>query len=408
MRCPRFSLRTKLILSFLGVIVLGGLLSLVVGSRLIRDTLLSQAQAKVRHDLSSAWMVFNEKLDDIRDVVRLTAVPGEPAGCSSRTGRKDILLRYLSRVRTENGLDILTLVDRKGRVLLRTRSPETRRATTNPGTNSSAWRSSGRSSPAPRSSPGRSSSRKSEALAEQALIDFIPTPMAAPRAGNAGDERDDAQGRRPDHRTRTARCSAPWTEGFCSTGTTRSSTGSRTSSSRENSTRAGRRGRRPSSKTTSASRRTSRTSAGERAIGTRVSEEVKKAVLDEGQPWLARAFVVNDWYLTAYEPIRNIEGRIIGILYVGMLEKPYLDTADRVMLTFTLIAALCVLFLLALLLFFDHPDRPPSPADGRRRRRQIAKGDLSHKVEVNSRDEIGELADSFNQMTAISGRPTRS
>jgi two-component system NtrC family sensor kinase len=31
---------------------------------------------------------------------------------------------------------------------------------------------------------------------------------------------------------------------------------------------------------------------------------------------------------------------------------------------------------------------------------EIAKGDLSHKVEVDSRDEIGYLADSFNQMTA--------
>jgi signal transduction histidine kinase len=31
--------------------------------------------------------------------------------------------------------------------------------------------------------------------------------------------------------------------------------------------------------------------------------------------------------------------------------------------------------------------------------RQIARGDLSHEVKVNSRDEIGELANSFNQMT---------
>ena len=73
MRSPQFSLRTKLILSFLVIIVLGGLLSLFVGSRLIRNTLISQAQAKVRHDLSSAWMVFDEKLNDIKDIVRLTA-----------------------------------------------------------------------------------------------------------------------------------------------------------------------------------------------------------------------------------------------------------------------------------------------------------------------------------------------
>ena len=142
-----------------------------------------------------------------------------------------------------------------------------------------------------------------------------------------------------------------------------------------------------------------KTESGERAIGTRISEEVKKAVLDEGQPWLARAFVVNDWYLTAYEPILNVEGRIIGILYVGMLEKPYLDTAGRVLQTFAAIAALCAVFLLALL--YVSTTRIVRPLQRMAvAARQIAKGDLSQKVEVDSRDEIGELAGSFNQMTA--------
>ena len=31
--------------------------------------------------------------------------------------------------------------------------------------------------------------------------------------------------------------------------------------------------------------------------------------------------------------------------------------------------------------------------------RVIAKGDLTHKVEAGSRDEVGVLADSFNEMT---------
>lgn len=40
-----------------------------------------------------------------------------------------------------------------------------------------------------------------------------------------------------------------------------------------------------------------------RALGTRVSSAVRTAVLDEGRVWLDRAFVVNDWYISAYEPI---------------------------------------------------------------------------------------------------------
>jgi two-component system NtrC family sensor kinase len=137
---------------------------------------------------------------------------------------------------------------------------------------------------------------------------------------------------------------------------------------------------------------------GERAVGTLLSAEVKRAVLDEGRPWVARAFVVNDWYITAYEPIRDVDTAIIGILYVGTLERPYLDTANRVSLTFTLISSLGILLLLTVLYLWTtrivRPLRDMAAAT-----RVIARGDLSHKVEVSSRDEVGALADSFNEMT---------
>ena len=66
-----------------------------------------------------------------------------------------------------------------------------------------------------------------------------------------------------------------------------------------------------------------RREGGSRAVGTRVSDEVYQKVLVEGGVWADRAFVVNDWYITAYEPIRDPTGRIIGILYVGLLEAPF-------------------------------------------------------------------------------------
>lgn len=60
----------------------------------------------------------------------------------------------------------------------------------------------------------------------------------------------------------------------------------------------------------------------ERAIGTRVSRAVRDAVLGEGRTWFDRAFVVNDWYVSAYEPLTDSAGRRIGMLYVGFLEAP--------------------------------------------------------------------------------------
>lgn len=61
---------------------------------------------------------------------------------------------------------------------------------------------------------------------------------------------------------------------------------------------------------------------GERALGTRVSSAVKTQVLDRGETWLGTAFVVNDHYVSGYEPVLDGSGARIGMLYVGFLEAP--------------------------------------------------------------------------------------
>lgn len=68
---------------------------------------------------------------------------------------------------------------------------------------------------------------------------------------------------------------------------------------------------------------------GTRAVGTFIpnSSNVIKTI-ENGETYYGRAFVVNDWYLTAYEPI-YINGRVQGILYVGIKEKNY-DFLKRV------------------------------------------------------------------------------
>lgn len=63
--------------------------------------------------------------------------------------------------------------------------------------------------------------------------------------------------------------------------------------------------------------------ADQRAIGTRVSMAVREAVLGRGETWLDRAFVVNDWYVSAYAPLADAAGRRVGMLYVGYLERPF-------------------------------------------------------------------------------------
>lgn len=73
---------------------------------------------------------------------------------------------------------------------------------------------------------------------------------------------------------------------------------------------------------------TIRDSKNQRAIATYIPaidpdgtpNPVVDAIL-RGEPYQGRAYVVNDWYLTAYEPIRIADGSIVGMLYVGVLQK---------------------------------------------------------------------------------------
>ncbi|HSB04861.1 MAG TPA: cache domain-containing protein [Thermodesulfobacteriota bacterium] len=92
---------------------------------------------------------------------------------------------------------------------------------------------------------------------------------------------------------------------------------------------------------------------GNRAVGTRVMKEVYEQVFERGLPWVQRAFVVDDWYITAYEPIRDIDDRIIGILYVGMLESKYTVMKERIILLFFLFSSLGMLLALTISFFFS-------------------------------------------------------
>ncbi len=61
---------------------------------------------------------------------------------------------------------------------------------------------------------------------------------------------------------------------------------------------------------------------GKRAVGTFIptSSPVVEAIL-AGRSYRGRAYVVDDWYITAYEPIKGMNGTVIGALYVGVKEQ---------------------------------------------------------------------------------------
>lgn len=132
-------------------------------------------------------------------------------------------------------------------------------------------------------------------------------------------------------------------------------------------------------------------------MGTRVSSQVYDKVLVSGELWTDRAFVLDAWYLTVYEPIRDLSGKVVGMLGLGILETKYSDMRREVFIIFSLIvlagmlATSIVAFLVAGL-FLD-PVEKMVEASGR-----LAEGDFSARVAVKSVDEFGRLGETFNSM----------
>ena len=136
---------------------------------------------------------------------------------------------------------------------------------------------------------------------------------------------------------------------------------------------------------------------GERALGTRVSNEVRNRVLDQGEVWIDRAFVVNDWYISSYEPILDTAGERIGMLYAGFLEAPFRSALYKGLAVLGLLFLVLMVFSALLAVqgaksIFKPLERISEVAHATRA------GENRRIGRVMSQDEIGELAREFDAM----------
>ena len=136
---------------------------------------------------------------------------------------------------------------------------------------------------------------------------------------------------------------------------------------------------------------------GQRAIGTRVSTEVKNKVLIGGERWTDRAFVVNSWYITAYRPVEDIFGDRIGMLAVGVLEEKYDAIRNRAITVFAIItlAGVIVAAVLGYILgrrLFKPVHRLIEAS------KEVSQGELSPEIGPMPKGEIGVLQQTFTEM----------
>jgi two-component system NtrC family sensor kinase len=368
---------------------------MVVGVRLISRLILSEAQEKVRNDLNSAREIYLSKLNHIDVVVRFTA---------DRFFLKDSLLNNnldaafeeLERIKETENLDCLAITDKYGYVLIRTCNPDF--TGDNQGSDAIINRVLYSKEPVAATiiMNGEELKKDTPDLAEKAHIELIDTPLARHR-----EEKEVTDGM-------MLKAAAPIFDyesnliGVVYGGTllnrnyeivdkvkqtvyenviykgqdigtvTIFMDDVRISTNVEN-------------------------ADGSRAIGTRVSEEVYNQVIVQGKPWIDRAYVVNNWYITAYEPITDLYGRIIGILYVGVLEQKYLDIQQQTIYAFlgiTIAGALASMVAAYLIARRIHvPIKQLVSAS-----KGVAEGNLDTRVVVRTNDELQYLAESFNAM----------
>ncbi|RII25834.1 MAG: histidine kinase [Geobacter sp.] len=391
----RFSIKRKLTVATLLPLSIAIVSCWLTGIIVMNSRITSQARQKVHNDLNSARVIYNNELGHIRDVVKFTASAPYTAGALARSDLA-ALSTLLSPLRNGEGLDILTVVDASGTVLFRSRNPQMR------GDDRSrdplvVRALKGEVLTGTVVIPPADMVVEGEDLARQAAIRVLPTPHARPaetdveRSGMvlmaAAPIRDSAGNvlgalyggiLLNNNNTLVDRIKSTVYEGDTFKG---QDVGSATIFLRD---------LRIATNVPA--------SGGGRAIGTRMSEEVYNRVILGGEKWFGRAFVVNEWVFSAYEPILSLEGVPIGALYTGMLEKPSTATKLNMSLIFSGVLLLGTLLGLAVSGFIaSRLARPIRELETMARR--VTAGERDLQLAVTSHDEVGDLAAEFNEMT---------
>jgi two-component system NtrC family sensor kinase len=385
----RNSIATRLSVNLVIIITLSGLLFTIVGVKTISDLTVAEAEERVQNDLNTARLIYQVKIDNIARAVKYTA---------ARTFIEDILsgeevaqeyLNELSRFKETEGLDILTFTDRNGIVLLRLNNQRRLGDQSTLGIVSNVLQYK-----APISGTviitADELEMESPQLAEQAYFEFIDTPMAIPRP-----ETKETAGMMLMAAVPVLNDSGDFI-GIVYAGTLVNRNYELVDEVKQTVFQGAiYKGKDIGTATIFQNDVRISTNVsnldGSRAIGTRIAADVYEQVVVQGQPWVGRAYVVNDWYISAYEPIKNTNNQIIGILYVGILEQKYTDIKNQAVLVFSGITITGVLISRGI---------SSSIKNLVSASKQLANGNLDAKVTKISNDELGDLAETFNSMAS--------
>lgn len=391
----RIKLRTRVFLNFILVIGIFGVLGALLGAWIINRTTLDEAQRRVSLDLRSGWSVLDNELERLELFVSVLGTGNRVSQAFTSPG-SGAARAALEAIRLKCGFDILSLTDFQGRVIMRTLSPyRTGDYQSNDPFVSRALHGSTVSGFSILN-PARLQAEGGD-LEERSFVAFVSTPKAKLRAKNSESSGMALMSAAPvyddDHRLiGTIYAGQLLNRNHALVDRIRSIVF-------EDKKYQGRHLGTVTIFQWDARIATNVTLLnGNRATGTRVSEDVYDKVLENNLNWYDRAFVVNDWYLSAYDPIPDIEGKVIGIFYVGVLAKKYDDLKLSLWKLYGLISLGVAVVVMAVGLIFSRrlTGSLSRLADASAR---ISEGELDLNVpEPAINDEVLDLTRSFNVM----------
>ncbi|MFO7708803.1 MAG: cache domain-containing protein [Desulfobacterales bacterium] len=142
---------------------------------------------------------------------------------------------------------------------------------------------------------------------------------------------------------------------------------------------------------------------GRRALGTRASREVKEHVLDRGKLWADRAYVLGNWYIAAYRPMEDVFGRRVGMLKLGVLEEKFAQIRGQALKMFILTTSAGML--LAAIAGVVIARRITLPIQRLiKASQQVREGSLNPDLGPPAASEIGVLQKAFGEMVEAMGR----
>ncbi|MFT4402250.1 methyl-accepting chemotaxis protein TlpC [Bacillus sp. SW14] len=136
---------------------------------------------------------------------------------------------------------------------------------------------------------------------------------------------------------------------------------------------------------------------GERAVGTQASNEVTDAVLKNGKRFYGQADVAGSSYQTAYMPLKDRNGNIIGMLYTGANQSILASLTQSLFTQFAIVLVIVIIVSVILVLLFTR--RINKRLNALKFAFESAgNGDMTIEVSDKSGDELSELSVYYNKM----------